>query len=335
MVEILQRCFSIPLIFLLCFTVLSCSSTSIITALTDQKKPRTIQETILEGISNLDELIDALNTAMQLEFSTIPPYLCAQWSILPDRDPDDVTYTIRNIFVQEINHLALATNMLTAIGGRPTLDQPSFVPKYPTNGLPGGVWPGLVVDLAPLNFTSLLAFMQIEFPEVASLAISPNSIGAFYDAIAEGFKTVKPSFVGDHQVVIPGLFPITNITDALAAIDTIKTQGEGSNRSPDEDDNELAHYYKFGEIYYGARLNKNGKEWQYNGKKVRLPVVYGFRNMGPTPSFTSLFKAMMSLLQFAWTSDSSKISDAISVMHGLKTEGIRWIKQGYAPQFSD
>jgi hypothetical protein len=35
---------------------------------------------------------------MQLEFATMPPYLCAQWSI--DSDPDGVGDLIQNIVVQ-------------------------------------------------------------------------------------------------------------------------------------------------------------------------------------------------------------------------------------------
>ena len=33
------------------------------------------------SISNLDELRDHLQTAVEIEWSTIPPYLCALWSI--------------------------------------------------------------------------------------------------------------------------------------------------------------------------------------------------------------------------------------------------------------
>jgi hypothetical protein len=49
---------------------------------------KTIAQFVQDGISTLSELQDALQTAVRLEFSTIPPYLCAQWSIKDERtDP--------------------------------------------------------------------------------------------------------------------------------------------------------------------------------------------------------------------------------------------------------
>src|SRR5215470_7448984 len=95
---------------------------------------RTIRETVEVGISNIAELQGSLLTAIQLEFSTIPPYLCAQWSI--NNDPDNVEGTIENIVLQEMLHFGLACNMLTAIGGTPEIAEADFVPSYPTNGLP-------------------------------------------------------------------------------------------------------------------------------------------------------------------------------------------------------
>jgi hypothetical protein len=77
---------------------------------------KTIARFVKDRVTSLSDLQDALQTAMQLEFSTIPPYLCAQWSI--DSDPSGVADMIENIVVQEMYHFALAGNMLTAIGRR-------------------------------------------------------------------------------------------------------------------------------------------------------------------------------------------------------------------------
>ena len=38
---------------------------------------KTIAQFVKDRITSLADLQDALQTAMQLEFSTIPPYLCA------------------------------------------------------------------------------------------------------------------------------------------------------------------------------------------------------------------------------------------------------------------
>ena len=45
---------------------------------------KTIAQFVSDQINNLPDLKNALQTAMRLEFSTIPPYLCAQWSIKDD-----------------------------------------------------------------------------------------------------------------------------------------------------------------------------------------------------------------------------------------------------------
>jgi hypothetical protein len=71
---------------------------------------KTIAQFINDRIQSLPELQDALQTAMQLKFSTIPPYLCAQWSI--SADPGGVGDMIQDIVVQEMYHFALAGNHL-------------------------------------------------------------------------------------------------------------------------------------------------------------------------------------------------------------------------------
>ncbi|HEX3993767.1 MAG TPA: ferritin-like domain-containing protein, partial [Acetobacteraceae bacterium] len=91
---------------------------------------KTIAQHVQQGIRTLGELQEALQTAMQLEFATIPPYLCAQWSITAD--PSNVAPMIEDIVIQEMEHFALAGNILTAINGKPAVNNAAFVPHYPT-----------------------------------------------------------------------------------------------------------------------------------------------------------------------------------------------------------
>src|SRR5262245_7093514 len=105
---------------------------------------KTIAQFVNDRIMSPADLKDALQTAMQLEFSTIPPYLCAQWSI--SSDPSGVAGMIENIVLQEMYHFALAGNMLTAIGGVPSIANAAFIPRYPTDLLPGGIPQKLAVD---------------------------------------------------------------------------------------------------------------------------------------------------------------------------------------------
>jgi ferritin-like protein len=134
---------------------------------------KTIAQFVKDRITSLLDLQDALQTAMQLEFSTIPPYLCAQWSI--HTDPGGVTDMIESIVVQEMDHFALAGNMLTAIGGLPNIANATFIPNYPTNVLPGGIPQNLAVDLKPLTPDQVQVFMQIEYPEFPPVALAATA----------------------------------------------------------------------------------------------------------------------------------------------------------------
>jgi hypothetical protein len=115
----------------------------------------------------------SLQEAVQLEWSTIPPYLCAYWSIKTDGAPETtaiISATIRQIVVQEMLHMGLVCNMLAGIGGTPNIYSENFTPKYP-GPLPGHVHEGLEIGLAglsrdqPGNKDQVCKFMQIELPE--------------------------------------------------------------------------------------------------------------------------------------------------------------------------
>jgi hypothetical protein len=48
---------------------------------------------------------------------------------------DPIARTLKGIFVQEKQHMALTANILNAIGGSPRIADPTFIPIYP-NGSP-------------------------------------------------------------------------------------------------------------------------------------------------------------------------------------------------------
>src|ERR1700730_14982726 len=70
-----------------------------------------------------------LQTALELELATIPPYLIALLSIkLPsNREPAEL---IRSVMVEEMLHLALVANVINALGGEPRLNKKA-IPHYP------------------------------------------------------------------------------------------------------------------------------------------------------------------------------------------------------------
>src|SRR5438105_3072474 len=86
-----------------------------------------------------EELKNSLDTALKLEFTTIPPYLCALWSIM-DRGTAHHRQ-INRIVQQEMGHMGLVCNLLTTIDECPQISAPGAIPEYPSF-LPG-------LDLAP------------------------------------------------------------------------------------------------------------------------------------------------------------------------------------------
>ncbi|MCU1261264.1 MAG: putative rane protein [Bryobacterales bacterium] len=320
---------------------------------------RTIRETVEAGINNLAELQGSLLSAIQLEFSTIPPYLCAQWSI--NTDPSDVSDMIQGVVVQEMLHFGLACNMYTATGGslNGQIATPGFVPAYPTDGLPGDVLPGLVVSLAPVGNQSLQTFMSIEFPDVTPIVQqpatppspappAPPTIAQFYQTLAAGFTAVfpdgsLPNNPSPNQVVTnvgsDQLFPINTVADALKAIQEITDQGEGTSTSPDQgtfDPSELAHYYIFAQVYYGKMVAQEGNAFQYSGATVTMPTVFNFAPQSPNApdqtTFISAFTKLMTQLEACWSSGFS-IETAINTMFALQTAGVILIQAGFTPQF--
>ena len=81
-------------------------------------------------IKTLDELKAHLQKAIEVEHSTIPPYLCALYSI-KDGHNQEAAQIIKSVVLEEMLHMILAANVLNAIGGEPILTHPKFVPKYP------------------------------------------------------------------------------------------------------------------------------------------------------------------------------------------------------------
>lgn len=114
-------------------------------------------------IHDVESLRQVLQLAIQLEQATIPPYLCALFSILPGANVE-VADLIRSVVLEEMFHMVLVCNLLNAVGGRPRIAAPGFAPRYPGH-LPGGVRPDLTVRLRKCSKEHIRdVFMAIEQP---------------------------------------------------------------------------------------------------------------------------------------------------------------------------
>jgi len=122
-------------------------------------------------------LHDLLRAALALEHSTIPPYLCALYS-LKDGQNREVAEIIRSVVMEEMLHLALVGNIMNAVGVTPTFDHPGRVPTYPGR-LPGGVLPDLEVSLGECSIERVRrVFMGIELPHSPLAPASRRALAA-------------------------------------------------------------------------------------------------------------------------------------------------------------
>ena len=273
-----------------------------------------LQMSFMKHHNTIEDLHCLLQTAIRLEFSTIPPYLTALFSII-DGCNREAERLIRSVVMQEMLHMAQAANLLIATGGNPVINSHGFVPKYPGK-LPGGVLPGLTVHLRRATKNHIHRnFMAIEYPSKTHVAlprpeVHRNTIGEFYTFIRkmmhklhrEYKHTGKDLFCKDkcvtNQVRWPTaeqdayggtLYTVTDLDSADEAIQEIMEQGEGVGPfDPSDGGREPAHYYKFEEIVCGRKLIKtqNGR-YDFVGEEIELDDtgVYPMRN---NPSIKSL-----------------------------------------------
>jgi Ferritin-like len=300
-------------------------------------------------------LEESLQAAIQLELSTIPPYLYAAWSIDAGHDPSDTRPVIVGIAVEEMLHMGIACNLLASIGGQPRIVQ--VAPTYPAE-LPKDIHQGLLVGLEPLSRELLLrTFMAIEEPSVLFVedpefvASGSTLIGEFYDQIQQRLDSPATSFSTARQVDLQRVFfmaersfIIESLDDVRAAVDLIKRQGEGTAAGPFEvstpEKVELAHFYQFGEIAHGHRLTRTSP-FTYTGQPVDMPAVRPVTLAASTQpeaaEFNRLYSDILRDLDRAWDVGGPAGGDRLEIardkMFGLGGVAEQLISQGIGPPF--
>ena len=235
------------------------------------------------------ELLGVVQSAVELEHATIPPYLTAYYTLRPGRN-DEIATAVRAVAVEEMLHMTIAGNLLLALGGRPRIAFPEFVPPYPTT-LPLNLGESVKVPIAAFSRGLVHdVFMRIEepahpleFPTRAVEAVAgppPATIGEFYAALTEKIVDLgDAAFVGDpaRQVVdnawFPAdqLFPLVDVDSAASALTMIAEEGEGTSSSPLDQEGELAHFYRFAELWHGHRLVPDADAehgYSYTGSRI-------------------------------------------------------------------
>ncbi|HLK78684.1 MAG TPA: ferritin-like domain-containing protein [Streptosporangiaceae bacterium] len=235
-------------------------------------------------IEHREALYYMLCEAAELEHGIMCQYLYAAFSLKQSEaeglSPEEAAAVqrwrqrINHVATQEMLHLALVQNLLSAIGGAPHLSRPNF--PHPTSHYPAGVH----LALLPFGEPALQHFMFLERPEGMDLddaegmaafgrsapamqqgEIVPRSqdfktVGHLYRSIEAGVAHLADKFGEGRLFVGPPraqatrqyfrwdeLIAVTDVASAQQAIDEILEQGEG-NRGPWRD----SHFGQFVDI---------------------------------------------------------------------------------------
>ena len=220
-------------------------------------------------IENRAQLIYLLTEAAELEHGIMCCYLFSAFSMKRGVEEDisekQLSFvrrwrrTILQISIEEMLHMCLACNLLTAVGGAPHLRRPNLPvsPKaYP---------PSFKLELAPFCRQSLENFIFIERPEdlepgtgegmssgspfpsmpklsdIFSSAREYQNQGRLYKGIEDGLQYLSQKYGEDRLFLgppkaqiagayftLPGLDPVTDLKSAEAALQGIIVQGEGA-----------------------------------------------------------------------------------------------------------
>jgi hypothetical protein len=239
---------------------------------------------------------------LKVEFSTIPPYLTAMYSI---EDKTSRAYQlIRSVVMEEMLHVNLASNLLNAVGGCPTLVDQTFPPKYPTYLSRDAQGGGPYLQLMAMSRQFVReTFMLIEQP--AEPGAPPqekdfSTIGQLYLAIRILFekyddkKEYQNKYNTENQsanwnfgnnggtVII-----VRDLCTAKQAINEIIEQGEGADLQGEGADKYNPHYHilqPWGQYeYYGPR--NDGTYGPVLGTPLELSHYFKFKEItdGTTP----------------------------------------------------
>jgi hypothetical protein len=311
-------------------------------------------------IRKLEDLRRHLQTAIEVEHSTIPPYLCALYSIR-DGSNLEAMRIIRSVVVEEMLHMILAANVLNAIGGSPQLNHFRFIPNYPTF-LPHSD-DAFRVNLEKFSMHAIETFRRIERPGQPSAppqADRYHSLSQFYAAIELGLSELAAEgiFTGDaarqltpeHYSGAGGeVTPVTDLVSALVALGEITGQGEGVDHSIWDGDREKfgevqepAHYFRFDEIYRQQRYTaEDSLTSGPSGKRliVQWDHVYPMRpnpKMADYPHDSSLWRkahafnrsytALLDELHTALNGNPKRLSQSVSGMYDLKQPAVELMK---------
>ncbi|GLQ90199.1 ferritin-like domain-containing protein [Dyella flagellata] len=183
-------------------------------------------------------------------------------------------HSILQVAIEEMGHLMSVWNITIALGGAPRVGRVNF----PLD--PGYLPAGVVVKLAPFNMATLQHFIYLERPagsaepdgagfeperhfvrgapgaRLTPMGIDYDTVGEFYQTLGNGLRLMveahgeagamcgNPALqLSSAEVSLPGAKRVICLKTALAAFESIITQGEGALENT-----ENSHYQRFAAI---------------------------------------------------------------------------------------
>jgi len=195
---------------------------------------------LLGGSDDREALQEAAQLALEVEFTTIPAYLSALYSIA--QPSSDAYQLLRSVVVEEMFHLNQAANLLIGIGGLPRLtgdatpSYPTYLPKANKATTP---FIGLV-EASTNVFANVFAAIEAPAPPLAPPQPDQyDTIAQLYEALRRGLHSYRgpqlftPNPKGRQRTdIYLGKFggkpvAVTDMASADFGIQQIVQQGEG------------------------------------------------------------------------------------------------------------
>lgn len=302
-----------------------------------------------------DALKEQLQTAIALEFATIPLYLTALYSII-DGHNKHAYRVLRSLVMQNMLHMTQSANILIALGGSPIIYSRNTVPSYPMTGLPGCVLSQVHIPLKKLSLSHIYEVLM----GIHGHKSSVYTFNGFYGEILECIKFLNYSGIdsfnfatANKQVKWPlnetqslGTTIIVTDTDsafqALKSIHLLNSSKLTSN-----------NFYKLEEIVCQHHLEQlDEHHYTYRG----APIPFDPQGIWPmrdepnvndiepnsncyieSKTFHLVYHALLRKLQMVFNGHPEEVTDAVQLMETLQVHGkkLMWTRLSPNDSFDD
>jgi hypothetical protein len=255
--------------------------------------------TASRGIVTLDDLRDHLQYAIGLELTTIPAYLCALYSVVPGASTA-ACEVIQGVVLEKMLHMALAANILNAVGGAPATG--------PAGGGPGPV----PVYPARVPFIGALPVIRLR---------------AFSPAARAGCQLTAENYCGGAGPLIE----VTDLDSALAAIGEIAREGDGvplpgggttGSRHARFAEIRAGRYYRpgqvAGDVPAGDILPVDWRAVQPMAPDPAAHAYHGTWAYQPMMAFNAAYTALVDTIYRGFNGEPMLLREAVPGMYELK-----------------